>query len=72
MSLMNAEYQIHKPVWEMVKPRIDYRLESSEALARAIQPADAFADPLDWAPAMIDPTVLAHGHVELSSPLSEW
>ena len=70
---MNAEYQRHMRVWEILKPRLDTQLELSEppkwARSAASVPVPGF---LDWYPASMDLALLAHGHGELSSPLSEW
>jgi len=69
---MNAEYRSHKQVWQMLKPRVDVRLEATDTLARA-QPLTlaAFPESLDWSFAIMDPMALAHGVRELASPLSE-
>jgi hypothetical protein len=70
---MNAEYQSHKRVWEMLKPRVFAQLEASESLAWARPQAGvAVSKFLDWYPASMDLAVLAHGQRELTSPLSEW
>jgi hypothetical protein len=70
---MNAEYQSHKRVWEMLKPRVFTRLEASEPLGWA-RPQWGAAVPklLAWYPVGMDLALLAHGHVELASPLSEF
>jgi len=70
---MNAEYQSHKQVWEMLKPRASARIAPSEALPRALTPAaPPWPESPGWYPASIDLVVIAHGLPELSSPLSEW
>jgi hypothetical protein len=70
---MNAEYQSHKRVWEMLKPRVDAWLELREPL-QWVRPLTGVPvlEFLDWYPASIDLALLAHGHRELTSPLSEW
>jgi hypothetical protein len=71
--IMNPEYQSHKRVWEMLKPRAFARLDASEPLAWARPQAGvAVSKLLDWCPASLDLAVLAHGQRELTSPLSEW
>ena len=70
---MNAEYESHKQVWVMLKPKVSAQLEPTEPLVRAHPPAGASVPEfLDWYPARLDLALLAHGHVELTSPLSEW
>ena len=70
---MNAEYQSHKRVREMLKPRVFAQLAASEPLAW-VRPQWGAAVPkfLDWYPVSMDLAVLAHGQRELTSPLSEW
>jgi hypothetical protein len=70
---MNAEYQSHKRVWEMLKPKVYARIEPREPLAWARPPAVAPASEfLGSSLARMDPAVLAHGLRELAWPLSEW
>jgi len=70
---MNAEYESHKRVWEMLTPRVFAQLEASEPSAW-LRPQWGAAVPkfLDWYPGDMDLALLAHGHVELASPLSEF
>jgi hypothetical protein len=73
MLVMNAEYQSHKRVWEMLKPRVFAQLEASELLAWARPQSGApVLELLNWYPASMDLALVAHGHVELASPLSEF
>jgi hypothetical protein len=71
--IMNAEYESHKKVWVMLKPRVYSQLEPTEPLAKARLPA-GIPPPqfFDWYLGSMDLAVLAHGHAELASPLSEW
>jgi hypothetical protein len=70
---MNAEYESHKRVWEMLKPRLYAHVEPSEPSAWARPPVIApVPEFVGWYPASIDLAVLAQGHPELASPLSEW
>jgi hypothetical protein len=69
---MNAEYQSHKRVWEMLKPRVLVQLQSSELAWALPHAGGGIPEFLDWHPASLDLALLAHGHVELTSPLSEW
>jgi hypothetical protein len=70
--IMNAEYKKHKQIWQVLKPREDFRLEAMEpmAWARPLVPA-AVPKSLDWSLAIFDPPTAAHGISELTSPLSE-
>jgi hypothetical protein len=73
MHIMNAEYESHERIWEMLKPRVYAQLEPNEPLAWARPPAGVpILGLLNWHPASIDLALLAHGHQELNSPLSEW
>ena len=69
---MNAEYESHKRVWELLKPRVHVHLEPSEPVKWARPLAGVPVRELDWHPASIDLALLAHGHGELTSPLSDW
>jgi hypothetical protein len=70
---MNAEYQSHKQVREMLKPKVYARIEPREPLAWARPPVVApVAQFLVSSLASMDPAVLAHGIAELAFPLSEW
>ena len=70
---MNAEYYSHKQVWEMLKPRVNAQVESSEPLSWKPPPTVVLIPEfLDWYAAGMDLAVLAHGLSELASPLSEW
>jgi hypothetical protein len=70
---MNAEYQRHKRVWELLKPKVYARVELAEP-RKWTRPAVGVTVPefLDWYPASMDMALLAHGHGELTSPLSEF
>ena len=70
---MNAEYESHKRVWEMLTPRVFAQLEASEpsAWARPLSGVPVL-ELLNWYPASMDLALLAHGQRELTSPLSEW
>jgi hypothetical protein len=73
VHVMNAEYISHERVWQMLKPKVYVGLEGSESEtwtgAPVLAPVPAF---LDWYPTALSLVALAHGHRELSSPLSEW
>ena len=70
---MNAEYQHHKQVWEMLKPRVYSQIEPTEPLAWACPPAVAPVPEFPgWYPASMELAVPARGLPELTSPLSDW
>jgi hypothetical protein len=70
---MNAEYESHKRVWEMLKPRVSAQVEPGGPLAWAYPPTvTPVPELLRWSLANMDLAVLAHGIRELSSPLSDW
>ena len=70
---MNAEYESHKRVWELLKPRVFAQLESSEPgnWNRPVAKVSV-SEFLEGYLAGLDSALLAHGHSELTSPLSEW
>jgi hypothetical protein len=72
VMLMNAEYQSHKQVRKMLKPRVWVDLEAAAPLVwprpLALLPVPEW---LEWSLATMDPAALAHGVRELTSPLSE-
>ena len=70
---MNAEYQSHTRVWEMLKPRIHAHVEPDGWSVWATLPLFSRSSRLFDLDALgIDLEVLAHGHRELTSPLAEW
>lgn len=69
---MNAEYKSHKQIWQMMKPKVDVRLEAIDPLAQARPPTlAAVPESFEWPLAIMDPATLMHGVRELTSPLSE-
>ncbi len=70
---MNAEYESHKRVWEMLKPREFAQLESSQP-RRSNHPLASVpvSESLDGFSVGLDLALLAHGRGELASPLAEW
>jgi hypothetical protein len=70
--VMNAEFKSHKQVWQLLKPRVDVRLEARDQIAWA-NPLSLAVVPesLAWSLALMDPAAVAHGVRELASPLSE-
>ena len=69
---MNAEYISHARVWQMLKPKLDVGLETSNPFAWA--PSVSIAgvpESLDLLCSIMDPATLTHGLRELASPLSE-
>lgn len=69
---MNAEYQSHKRVWEMLKPSVFDPLQLTEPPTGTLQTLHTQARFLEWDSIFIEPAMLAHGYGERSSPLSEW
>jgi len=70
---MNAEYYRHKQVWQMLKPRMDAQVDSTEPLAWAPPPTvGLLPEVIGWYAAGMDLAVRTHGLTELASPLSEW
>jgi hypothetical protein len=73
MLVMNAEYQSHKRIWEMLKPRAFAQQEVGEPLAWVRPQSDVpVLELLNCYPASMDLALLAHGQRELTSALSEW
>ncbi len=71
--VMSAEYISHERVWQMLTPKLYVGLEGSERASRSDTPTLApVPEFLDWYPTALTLAALAHGHRELSSPLSEW
>jgi hypothetical protein len=71
--VMNAEYQHHKRVWEMLKPRVYAQIKPNEPVAWARPPsAIPVHELLTRYPASIDLAMLAQGVAELNSPLSDY
>jgi hypothetical protein len=70
---MNAEYISHERVWQLLKPKLFVGLEGRETESWASPPVQApVPEFLDWYPTALTLVALAHGHSELTSPLSEW
>jgi hypothetical protein len=72
MLIMNTEYVRHEPVWDILKPKVGSQVEGGQSLPASRLSEQVPADSFEWHPAMLDATLLAHGHGELTSPLSEW
>jgi hypothetical protein len=69
---MNAEYQSHERIRQMLKPSVDIRLDAIGSLAW-VPPLTLTVglESLNWLLASMDPATVAHGVRELASPLSE-
>ena len=69
---MNAEYERHEHLLQLLKPKVNVgierpgRLESVPSVTLAPVP-----ESLAWSLEFMDPAALAHGVKELTSPLSE-
>jgi hypothetical protein len=72
LLIMNAEFQTHERIREMLKPKRDVGLEAGPPSTRG-HPLVLLAVPasFDWSLAFMDPATLTHGLRELTSPLSE-